>query len=322
MSRPSGLIYSNSRRVEVIDPDTMSAVDYFINSASFCNHFGIPKNQGSHYLTKNSARLKMNGMMCRYEGDTYWENLKKKTRKVEVLDMDTLEVKMTFDSTLEFCNYFGMKRSSAYAYLSKNSKRSKFRNTMLVRYEGDDYWERIAKAAKPAKDRDNRLAEIKEEHRQEVKKLKEHIARLNKKLRMKDMEIQMMNIDIEQRNEILVETLSGTDLKIEHIKKTVCNHFRCPESAIDSRSRKAEELWPRHVYSWMIHKRVVQNNISLETIGLMTGDRTHASVINSNNKVNNRIETDRNFRDDISVMLSVYGWGLQVGKEEVELRRI
>lgn len=124
------------------------------------------------------------------------------------------------------------------------------------------------------------------------------------------------------KEEIPVETLSATDLKIDHIKKTVCKHFRCSESAIDSRSRKTEEMWPRHVYSWMVHKRVVPNSISLEAIGLMTGDRTHASVINSIKKANNRIETDRNFRDDISIMLSVYGWGIQVGKKEVELRRI
>jgi hypothetical protein len=322
MGRPTGLIYSNSRRVELIDPNTMNAVDYFINAASFCKNFGITKNKASQYLTQKSHRIRMNGMICRYKGDTYWESLKRKARKVEVLDADTLELKMTFDSTVDFCKQFNVPKTCVYSYVRKLN-RSKFRSTMLIQYEGDNYWE-MKKKEEEGKDKkqDNSLSKAKEAHRQEVKRLKEHIVRLNQFLAVKDMEIQKLKQYAESITETGDKDTDNDDLNTDHVKTTVCKHCMVPESVIDSSSRKDTSIWPRHLYSWMVYKRVVPNGNSMTAIGTMTGGRTHASVLNSIKKVNNRIETDRDFRDSVLSILSVYGLSCRLEKKGVELCRI
>jgi hypothetical protein len=320
MNRPSGLIYSNSKRVEVIDPNTMSAVDYFVNATSFCKHFGIDRNHSPNYLTKKHTRLKANGMMCQYEGDTYWANVKRKTRKVEVLDMVTLEVQMKFDSSLDFCNHFGVPHTSAFPYLGKRSKRSRLKGKFLARYEGDDYWERFFETQSASKQKDDILKKTQEVHRQEVKKLKEHIIRLNQMLVAKDMEIQKLKEDA--RNEPRTDFLNDTDLTVSHVSRVVCKYYGCPESYITSSSRESTAMWPRHLYSWMLYKRVVPNGNSLTAIGTMTGGRTHASVINSIKKVNNRIETDSEFREGIETILSIYGFKVRLDKRRAELIRI
>lgn len=270
MTRRSGLIYKNSKRVELMDPETMEPVDTFVNAADFCRYFGIKPSSGSYYLTEKRGRVKMKGFMCRYEGDTYWED--KAARKQEKKEQKLREQEDA----------------------RKRKKEDELIKTSIERQSNEE----------------------------EIKDLNKELSKLKTLLKTKDMMIQELqgHISLFKQSERIKHF--DTPHTIDHLKETICGYFNCEESVLESHSRKLEEMWPRHLFAWAIYKRIVPNKLSLEQIGSKLGGKTHATIINSVRKVNNRIETNKPFREDITSIVNGYGFSLEITEGEVELKRI
>lgn len=85
-------------------------------------------------------------------------------------------------------------------------------------------------------------------------------------------------------------------ITVEHIRDTVCKYFNLSVDAISTRSRKLEVVQARQIA--MYFSKIMTKN-SLSTIGLHIGKRDHATVLHACKKVEDMIETDRQFRKDV-----------------------
>ncbi len=97
----------------------------------------------------------------------------------------------------------------------------------------------------------------------------------------------------------MVENLVNTshkELTIEHIQKVVCDYYKIPVELIQSKTRKREIVQARQV-SMYFSKNLTK--ASLANIGSRIGGKDHATVLHACKTVNNMIDTDKNFRNQI-----------------------
>jgi len=101
--RPSGLIYKNSKRVELLDAETLEPVDTFVNATTFARHFKIEVHRVSTYLTNVKKRCRIRGYCAQYEGDDFW--IKKKQKEQErKIDKTIKNEKLQVDNYLNYLN--------------------------------------------------------------------------------------------------------------------------------------------------------------------------------------------------------------------------
>lgn len=85
-------------------------------------------------------------------------------------------------------------------------------------------------------------------------------------------------------------------VSIDTIQSIVCSYLNVPIEMLQSDTRKREVVLARQVAMFFSKSRT---KASLATIGSHIGDKDHATVLHACKTVNNLIETDRKFRNQI-----------------------
>ena len=86
------------------------------------------------------------------------------------------------------------------------------------------------------------------------------------------------------------------EVSIDYIQKVVCNYFDVPVDSLQSKTRKREIVQARQV-AMFFSKNLTKS--SLATIGLQIGGKDHATVLHACKTVNNLMETDKQFKNQI-----------------------
>jgi len=101
--RPSGLIYKNSKRVELLDAETLEPVDTFVNATTFARHFKIEVHRVSTYLTNVKKRCRIRGYCAQYEGDDYWILHRQRMNEKQIIKDEKVK-KRKVDDYLSYLN--------------------------------------------------------------------------------------------------------------------------------------------------------------------------------------------------------------------------
>jgi hypothetical protein len=83
----------------------------------------------------------------------------------------------------------------------------------------------------------------------------------------------------------------------EYIKSTVEEYFDLEPGSIDSKSRKTEIVEGRHIATFFTREMI--RRLSIDSIGKQIGKRTYSSALHSLEIVNDLIDSDKHFRDDV-----------------------
>ncbi len=86
------------------------------------------------------------------------------------------------------------------------------------------------------------------------------------------------------------------EVSIDYIQKVVCNYFDVPVDSLQSKTRKREIVQARQVAMYF-SKNLTKS--SLATIGSQIGGKDHATVLHACKTVNNLVETDKQFKNQI-----------------------
>lgn len=105
-------------------------------------------------------------------------------------------------------------------------------------------------------------------------------------------------IDLELAKKIIknfVKSISR-EVSIDFIQKTVCEHFEVPVDKLKEKTRKRNVVQARQL-SMYLAKNFTKN--SLKIIGKHFGGRDHSTVIHSCQMVQNLMDTDTEFKDNV-----------------------
>ena len=107
------------------------------------------------------------------------------------------------------------------------------------------------------------------------------------------------NIDMRLAERVIKRAVNIDDkpLTIDDIVETVCNHFNVSTAAISSKSRKREFVVARQVSMYLAQK---YTKMPTSRIGKLVGGRDHSTVIHSCSQVEDRLQVDSAFSDEIS----------------------
>jgi chromosomal replication initiator protein len=105
-------------------------------------------------------------------------------------------------------------------------------------------------------------------------------------------------VDLELTKKVLRSHVKNTskEVTIDAIQKMVCDYYNISYDSLQDKTRKREIVQARQI-SMYLAKKFTKN--SLKTIGKHFGDRDHTTVIHSCVTVNNLIDTDAIFRDQV-----------------------
>lgn len=95
--------------------------------------------------------------------------------------------------------------------------------------------------------------------------------------------------------EIFINKTNETEkITLEQILKMVCKKTGLTHDQIRTKTRFQNILIPRQVCHYLGQKRTTKN---LSEVGLFFGNNDHATVLNSCKKIQNLIDTEKEFRD-------------------------
>lgn len=102
-------------------------------------------------------------------------------------------------------------------------------------------------------------------------------------------------ITIELAKQMIDKFVKNTarEISIDFIQKIVCDYFGIPVDSINSKTRKRDIVQARQLAMYFSKKHTKS---SLAAIGLVCGNKDHATVLHACRTVNNLIETDKQFR--------------------------
>ncbi len=89
---------------------------------------------------------------------------------------------------------------------------------------------------------------------------------------------------------------ASREISIEYIQKLVCDYFSVSVDQVKSKTRKREIVQARQI-SMFFAKDLTK--ASLKSIGNYFGGRDHSTVIHACQTVNDLMETDKKFRNDV-----------------------
>jgi chromosomal replication initiator protein len=103
------------------------------------------------------------------------------------------------------------------------------------------------------------------------------------------------SITIELAKQMIDKFVKNTarEISIDFIQKIVCDYFGIPVDSINSKTRKRDIVQARQLAMYFSKKHTKS---SLAAIGLVCGNKDHATVLHACRTVNNLIETDKQFR--------------------------
>ncbi|UCG27195.1 MAG: chromosomal replication initiator protein DnaA, partial [Bacteroidales bacterium] len=105
-------------------------------------------------------------------------------------------------------------------------------------------------------------------------------------------------ITLELAKQMIDKLIKNTkrEISIDYIQKIVCDYFNIPIDLMQSKTRKREIVQARQV-AMFFSKSLTKS--SLATIGSQIGGKDHATVLHACKTVNNLIDTDKRFRNQI-----------------------
>ena len=105
-------------------------------------------------------------------------------------------------------------------------------------------------------------------------------------------------ITLELTKEMIDKLIKSTkrEISIDYIQKVVCNFYNIGLDLLQSKTRKREIVQARQV-AMFFSKSLTKS--SLATIGSQIGGKDHATVLHACKTVNNLIETDKRFRQQV-----------------------
>src|SRR6185436_20870068 len=89
---------------------------------------------------------------------------------------------------------------------------------------------------------------------------------------------------------------SSREISIDYIQKVVCDYYKISVELVKSKTRKREIVQARQI-SMFYAKDLTKS--SLKTIGMFFGGRDHSTVIHACQTVNDLMETDKQFKNDV-----------------------
>lgn len=89
---------------------------------------------------------------------------------------------------------------------------------------------------------------------------------------------------------------STREISIEYIQKLVCDFYNIPVEAVKSKTRKREIVQARQIAMFFAKDLT---KASLKNIGMYFGGRDHSTVIHAYQTVNDLMETDKKYRQDV-----------------------
>ena len=90
--------------------------------------------------------------------------------------------------------------------------------------------------------------------------------------------------------------IENKPITIDNIISKVCAHYDLDESVIHTKSRKREIVQIRHIAMYLAKKHT---EISASKIGMLIGNRDHATVLHACKTVKDLIEINKSFKSDI-----------------------
>ena len=94
----------------------------------------------------------------------------------------------------------------------------------------------------------------------------------------------------------MVVNESKSPINIDQIQRIVCEFYDIPEDLLRAKTRKQEVVSARQVAMYLAKELT---NSSLKTIGLHFGGRDHSTVIHSCQTIQDRLNSDSLFRQNI-----------------------
>ena len=106
------------------------------------------------------------------------------------------------------------------------------------------------------------------------------------------------NIDIRLAERVIKRAVKVDDkpLTIDDIVEKVCTHYNVTTAAVNSKSRKREYVVARQVTMYLAQK---YTKMPASRIGKLVGNRDHSTFIHSCSKVEERLNIDHEFSDEI-----------------------
>ena len=106
-------------------------------------------------------------------------------------------------------------------------------------------------------------------------------------------------IDMRLAERVIKRAVKTDDkpLTIDDILDTVCKHFNVSSAAVAGRSRKREYVIARQVSMYIAQK---YTKMPASRIGKLVGGRDHSTVVHSCTQVEQRMQIDNLFHDEIS----------------------
>ena len=89
---------------------------------------------------------------------------------------------------------------------------------------------------------------------------------------------------------------SKKEISVDYIQKVVCDYFNLPPDLIQSKTRKREIVQARQIAMYF-SKSMTKS--SLASIGALIGGKDHATVLHACKTVNNLMDTDKRFKEQI-----------------------
>lgn len=105
-----------------------------------------------------------------------------------------------------------------------------------------------------------------------------------------------INIELAESmlNKLVVTT--EREVSIEHIQKTVCDHYKIAAEVLKSKTRKREIVQARQVAMYF-SKSLTKYSLAL--IGQKIGGKDHATVLHACKTVNNLLDTNKKFKSEL-----------------------
>ena len=101
---------------------------------------------------------------------------------------------------------------------------------------------------------------------------------------------------------------SNANKTVKDIMIAVCSYYHVQPDDIMQRSRKRQFVEPRQLFCWLVHNRIVPNRLTYTQIADFLGGYNHATVLHCIKTINQRIETEQRFREDIMKILNDFGY--------------
>lgn len=250
------------------------------------------------------------------EGST--DKLREKYRDVDCLLLDDVQFLVNKEKTQdEFFNTFNDLYSANKAIVLSSDKhpkdieelsdrlKTRFQSGLTASIDSPDYETRAAILQRYSEINNIYLSnEIIDYIASNIKNnIRELEGAFNKIKALKTLNNVDLDIDIVKDSISEYITVNETKrLSMGEILKAVCDYYNVTIEEINSKKRSQDIVHPRQVATWLC-RNLTEN--SQEQVGKAVGNRDHATVINSINKINQEIQSDSHTKKEIEDIRSI-----------------